>query len=240
MATVLDFSILTNFSAVFIFLTIFLAGWGLFLKTDFFGLGDEGKKVYSLMAFALAFLVILSPTVIEIFAFAIPWLTLLLFIAFFMLFFVLMFNPDFETGWLINQGTTYGFLITFVVIIMLFAFANSFGQDLLEQQPGYTEGQQVADQVDAQGMPQDTFVPEDEVQESTLEGQQGVSNAAGGPAQRDIGSNIVLTIFHPKVLGMFFVLVLATITMLLIAAARSTGSGLRFSNVRSLTRGARG
>lgn len=215
MATVLDFSILTNFSVVFIFLTVFLAGWGMFLKTDFFNLGEKGKRIYSVMAFALAFLVVLSPTVVEIFAFAIPWLTVLLFLAFFMLFFVLMFNPDFDTGWLIEQGTTYGFLITFVVIIMLFAFANSFGQDLLETQPGVGED---IDRIQGESLPADSFVAEEDVQPGELETQNGVSNAgSGAPVQRDIGSNIVLTLFHPKVLGMFFVMVLATVTMLLIA-----------------------
>ncbi len=207
MTTVLDYSILTNFSIIFIFLAIFIAGWGLLIKIDFFKLGSEGKKLYSVMAFALAFLVIMSPGAVQIFSFAIPWFTILLFIAFFMLFFAMVFNPDLDTGWLMNQGVVYGFLITFTVIIMLFAFANAFGQDLLEAQPGVSGAEQVEG-------PSDEFVPVDDVDQP-----RASASGSGGPApaDRDLGSNIILTLFHPKILGMLFVFLLATVTMLLIA-----------------------
>lgn len=215
MATVLDFGILTNFSGVFIFLLIFLGVWALFIKIDFFNMGEAGRRIYSIMAFAIAFLVILSPGAVELFAFAIPWFAILLFIAFFMLFFSMMFNPDLDTGWLINQGVVYGFLITFVVIIMLFAFAAVFGQTLLETQPGVENGG--TSEFSSDGLPADSFVPEDEVPPSELEGQVGVSNAASGSTDRNIGEEIILTLFHPNILGMLFVLVLAAVTMLLIA-----------------------
>lgn len=219
MATVLDFSILTNFSAIFIFLSLFLVGWGLMLKIDVFKLGEEGKKIYSLLAFAFAFIAIMSPGVVELFAFAIPWFAVLTGVAFFMLFFAMIFNPDLDTKWLINQGSVYGFLITFVVIIILFSFSAVFGQTLLETQPGVGgQGLSDADRIQGQTVPADSFVPADEIQESELEGQVGVSNAGGrSPEGRDVGSEIILTLFHPNVLGMLFVLLLATVTMLMIA-----------------------
>jgi hypothetical protein len=216
-STVLDFGILTNFSFIFIFLAVFLAGWGLLLKIDFFKLGNEGRKLYSVMAFALSFIVILSPGVVELLAFMIPWLTIVLFIAFFMLFFAMVFNPDLDTAWLIGQGPVYGFLITFVVIILLFGLSGVFGQDLLEAQPG-VGGVSDADLIRGEALPADEFVPVGDAPTSPLEGQVGASNAGGhAPQERDIGSEIILTLFHPSILGMFFVLLLATVTMLLIA-----------------------
>lgn len=219
MAAVLDFGILTNFSVIFIFLAVFITSWGLLLKIDFFKLGGDGKRLYSVMAFAIAFLVILSPGVVELLAFTIPWFTILIFIAFFMLFFAMIFDANLDTGWLINQGSVYGFLITFVVIILLFGLAGVFGQDLLETQPGVGAGElSDADRIRGESVPADEFIPADQVSESELQGQVGVSNVGGrAPAERDIGSEIILTLFHPSILGMLFVLVLATVTMLLIA-----------------------
>ena len=219
MTTVLDFGILTNFSFIFIFLAVFLVGWGLLLKVDFFKLGAEGRRIYSVIAFALAFIVILSPGIVELLSFMIPWLTVILFITFFMLFFAMIFDQNLDTQWLINQGTVYGFLITFVVIILLFGLSGVFGQQLLEAQPGVGGGElSDADRVRAEGMPADQFVPAEQAPSSPLEGQVGASNAGGhAPEQRDIGSEIILTLFHPNILGMLFVLILATVTMLLIA-----------------------
>ncbi len=211
MSTVLDYSILSDFSIIFIFLTVFLAGLGLMRYIDFFKMGSD-SKLYAVLAFALSFIVVMSPTVVDIFTFAIPWLSIVLLIGFFLLFFAKMFNTDLDTAYLIGQGPVYGFLIAFVVIIFLFALSFSFGQDLLEEQPGFRD----LDRIQGETVPRDTFVPEGQVPPA-FEGQSSVSQQRAAQDQRDLGSNIVLTLFHPRILGMLFVILIATATILLIA-----------------------
>ena len=204
---VLDFSILSSLSVIFVFLAVFITGWGVSMMIDPFKLGDDRKKIYSLLAFALAFIIILSRPVLAIISFSIPWFTVLLMIGFFMLFFSKMLSPDLDVSELAGKPNVYGFLIFFTGIILLFGMAGVFGQSLLEKQPGVT----AADQITGETQPTDQFVPVDEF---VPQEKQGVS-AVVAP-QGDLGSNIVLTLFHPNVLGMLFMLILATITILLI------------------------
>ncbi len=206
MATVLDISILNNLSIVFVFVAVFTAGWGLLYFVNPFGFKDDNKKkVYSVLAFALTFIVILSPTVLGLIVFSIPWLTMVLMVAFFLLFFAKMFDTGLATDKLIRMPVVYGFLIFFVAVIVLFGLGGTFGQTLLETQPG------VADQVDAangQTTPTDTFIPAGEVRPAP---SQPLTQ------ESDFGTNLILTLFHPNILGMLFLMVLGTVTILLLA-----------------------
>ncbi len=208
MATVLDISILSNLSIIFAFIAIFTAGWGLLYLVNPFGFKDDNKKkVYSVLAFALAFIVILSPIALGLIIFSIPWLTVILMAAFFLLFFARIFNPNMETGKLIEKPVVYGFLIFFTAIVFLFGLGGIFGQDLLETQPGVSDQ---VDQATGQTVPADSFVPVGEIRPAPNGGGQGA------PVSNDFGSNLILTLFHPNILGMLFMLMLGTITILLI------------------------
>ena len=96
MATVLDTSILGNLSLVFVFLILFAGGWGLLRLINPFRIKDEKMSLYALLAFALAFIVMLSPSVINIITFSIPWFTVIMMVAFFMLLFAQMFSTDYD------------------------------------------------------------------------------------------------------------------------------------------------
>ncbi len=208
MATVLDFSILGSLSVVFVFLAVFIGAWGLLSTTDMLGLKDK-KSVYAVLALAIAFLVVLSQNVLNLVAFTMPWFAVLTFVGFFMLFFAKMFNPNLNGAELIRKSEVHGFLIFFTAIIVIFGLANSFGQQLLEKQPGVT----TADQISGNTMPTNTFVPVN--QSSATNASNTASTTA--PSTGNIGSNIVLTIFNPKILGMLFMMLLGTVTILLIA-----------------------
>lgn len=177
---------------------------------DPFKTGDKNKSIYALLAFALSFLVMLSPSFLAMFRFAIPWFSLLILVGFFMLFFFSMFSDNYDLGWLGKQPVVYGFVIFFVAIIIIFAFANAFGQDLLEAQPGVTD----ADRIQGDTRPVDEFVPAEDF--DSLETGRTGDTAVPTTQANDLGSNIVLTLFHPKILGTLFMLLLATITILLI------------------------
>lgn len=205
MATVLDISILSNLSVIFIFIAIFVMGWGLLYFINPFQFKDENKKkVYSVLSFAISFLVILSPGVLGLMVFAIPWLTVILLAAFFLLFFARMFNPELSGENLIKMPVVYGFMIFFAALIFLFGLGGIFGQSLLETQPGVDNGGFTT--------PEDTFVPVDQTGGGTLS-----PGNTGAPASNDFGANIILTLFHPNILGMLFMMLLGTVTILLIA-----------------------
>lgn len=214
MATVLDFSILSSLSIIFIFIATFIASWGVTLAIDPFKLKDQGKKIYAILAFALSFIVILYKPVLSIIAFSIPWFAIVLMIGFFMIFFIQMFSTDLDLKYLVKHPSVWGFLIFFVVVIFLFALSNSIGQELLEQQVGPTD----ADLIQGNFGATDEFIP---VEEYDNGGGPGAVNSASVSAQPGntgtVGNNIVLTLFHPKILGMLFMMLLGTITMLMIA-----------------------
>lgn len=209
MATVLDISILSNLSIIFVFIAVFVAGWGLLYFVNPFGFKDENKKkVYSVLAFALAFIVILSPAVLGLMVFSIPWLTIILMGAFFLLFFAKMFDPNLPTKDLIGKPVVLGFLIFFTALVFLFGMGGIFGQALLETQPGVAEE---VDRATGQNGPTDSFVPVHEMRPSN-------GGTPRTPTQsEDFGANLILTLFHPNILGMLFMLLLATITILLLA-----------------------
>ena len=212
MATVLDFSILSNLSVIFIFIAVFIGGWGLLSMIDIFGFKDEGrKKIYAVLAFALAFLVILSRPVLGLVAFSIPWFSVILFVAFFMLFFAKMFDPGLDTASLIKDTRVYGFLIFFVGVVVLFALGGVFGQALLEQSTGVSD----ADRITGVTTPVDSFVPADEFVDQAPRSIEG--SVTPPAASNSFAANIVLTLFHPKILGMLFMMLLGTITILLLA-----------------------
>jgi hypothetical protein len=219
MATVLDFTILSSLSIIFVFIAVFIGAWALMMMVNPFSFKDDAKKkTYSVMAFALAFLVIMSPPVLSIIVFSVPWFALLLIVAFFLLFFAKVVGPKGVPDDLSKQSVVYGFMIFFTVVIILFGLANSFGQVLLEEQPGYGAD---ADRIRGDVRPVDTFSPTDEAEmPGTFDPDSPPpvnQRPAGAIAQDDIASNIVLTLFHPRILGMLFMMLLATITMLLIA-----------------------
>lgn len=217
MATVLDFSVLSSLSIVFVFVAIFVGAWGLLMMLNPFNFDEKKKNVYSVLAFALAFIFILSRPVVSVISFSIPWFAVLVIITFFMLFFTKMIDPGFDTAALPKEPVVYGFLIAFTVIIVLFGMAATFGQDLLEAQPGVSD----ADVIRGETRPTDTFVPVDEdpavvAERQITTGGIPVNGAVTPTASSNIGSNIILTLFHPKILGMLFMMVLATMTILLI------------------------
>lgn len=213
MATVLDFSILGSLSIIFVFIAVFVAGWGLlYLVNPFQFKDDNKKKVYAILAFALSFIVILNQGVLTMIKFSIPWLSIILMIGFFMLFFTRMFDPSFKADELIKKAPVWGFLIAFTAIAFMFGFGQAFGQDLLEEQPGLASD---ADLIEGDTTPTDTFVPADEFTDAEPLRTDG--SVGNGPGSGSYTRNLTLTFFHPRILGMFFMMVLATITILLIA-----------------------
>lgn len=212
MATVIDISILNSVTTIIVFMLVFVGGWGLMTFVDPFKGSQKGASFYGLLAFLAAVLVVLSRKTVGVILIATPWLILLLFIAFFFIFFAKVFGTSDVSLTSAFVGPVKGWLIFFVAIILLFAIGNSFGQDLLEQQvpgqaPPVQTGIPEGSTINADGsvtLPDGTTVPAGQTIPST------------GVATDDFGSNLIFTLFHPKILGVLFLFLMGTLTILLL------------------------
>jgi hypothetical protein len=176
---------------------MFVGGWGMLMLVDPFK--EKGRSFYGILSFLLAVMVVLSRKAVSVILVATPWLMLLILIAFFFLFFAKMLGgPGVQIP--IGEGKVYGWLIFFVAVIILFAIGNSFGQDLLNAQ-----------------------VPEQPATISPVPviAENGTVIGTATPqfdtvASNDFGKNLTLTLFHPKILGILFLFLLGTLTILLL------------------------
>lgn len=185
MTVTLDYGVLGQLAGVFIWLLIFIVTYGLFSMIDPFKL-KGGKGLYGLLAAVIAFMLVISNAFVAFFSFTLPWFAILIFVIFFLIFFGKVADPD---GDLPDGGPGPYIFIGLVVIIILFGLGNVFGDTVREaQQPS-------SSQADMSASPTDTFIPADQV--PTQEAQSQPSTVAS-------------TLFHPNVLGMLFILLVAT------------------------------
>jgi len=185
MAAVLDISILSSVTSVFIFLLVFIGGWGVMTLADPFK--DKGKSFYGIISFLIAILVVLSKGVTGVILFATPWLVVLGLVAFFFLFFAKMFMVS-EGDITSAMKGSFGWFIFFIALIMVFAIGTSLGPSLTKAQ------------FPNQGTTNGTVTP----------------GAPGSTATADFGSNLLFTLFNPKIVGVLFMFLLGTLTILLI------------------------
>jgi hypothetical protein len=204
MAAVLDISILNSVSIVIVFLLVFVAGWGILRFVNPFK--GSAESYYGLMAFLLAVLLVLSRKAVNVILIATPWLILVMMIAFFIIFFSKMFGIDDKSIAHSFSEKGWGWMVFVLVLIVLFALGNSFGQDLLAAtQPGTNV------------TTTEPIVMEDGTVVYPAPGD--VATVSGG----DFGTNLTFTLFHPKILGVLFFFVLATLTMILLNQSTSGG-----------------
>lgn len=220
MATFLDLSIFQHFSGIFVFLIVFAVVYGFLLVTNI--LKDKGgaKGLYAIIAFAFAFLAIISQDTLSIVSSMTPWFTVLI-IFLFLIFFVLrMFtgdNDSFFEGLLKNSGV-YWILAVLFIIILIVSLSSTFGQRLLEQQPGLTPAQQEA--ID-QGSANSSVGTTDPTFTEIQTGVTADAGTSGATSSADFGENVLQTIVHPKVLGMIMLMLIGLFTIVLLAKTQS-------------------
>ncbi len=188
MATFLDISILGNFISIFTFLLVFVIVYGMLELFKMFGDGHRG--LHAIIALAVAFIVIFSKGVVAVIQTFTPWFVILILVIFFILFAVRMFGAtDKDIRDELTSGTTITtWIIIFTVVILLFSLGAGFGQDSLTQGPGGKVTQSNTT-INATGDP-------------------------GSTATTNFNQNLYNTLFHPKVLGLILIMLLAIIAML--------------------------
>ncbi len=205
MATFLDISGLSFFSSIFTFLLIFIVVYALLTWGHVLG---DNSGIHSLIAISIAVLFMFSKDAISVINFVVPWFTIMFISILLILMAYSMFNPGVNVANLLIAGgghkTVIYWIISLAVIIILIGVGNSYGQKV---------GPYLTDSGSSN------------VVDYSLSGSNGTNIASGtadnfrGTGQVDSGNyqtNLGATLFHPKMLGIIFILLLGTFTILLI------------------------
>lgn len=209
MATFLDLSLFQHVSSVFIFLFIFLIVYAFLGVSKIFKDISGHNGIYALIALMVAFLSSFSKGFVSVISTMTPWFTVII-VFFFLVFFVLrMFTTDdafFEE--MLKKGALKWVMVVVFVVILLVSVSSAFGQQMLDNGSGGTTT---------------TTTPAQEggaVYESGTT-TTATTTTADGVATNDFGTNMMQTLFHPKVLGMLLIIMIAFFTILLIARTPS-------------------
>ena len=138
MATILDVSLLQSVDVIFPFIFVWALIFALLQKTKFLGVSPA---INGLLAAVVGFTVLLFRTVVDIINFMIPWFTVaIIFFVLLILVFQTFGLKDADLATAAKDKAVYWTLIGIAIIIAGAAFSSVFGQMMLEQSAGATDG----------------------------------------------------------------------------------------------------
>lgn len=188
MATLLDMGFFSHFAPIFAFLLVFCIVFAILESKKI--LGDH-RGINSLVAFCVASLFVLSGFAIRIVSLAAPYFVVLFIFVLFVVMSVTIFGFDLDRIMKTVASPDYNYILYFVVIfglvIILIVLGQSFGQSLLSG-------------------PADAQAP-----------AVNLSYTGNVSSTNNYEQNLWNTVFHPKVLGLIFVLIIASFAMRLLA-----------------------
>lgn len=191
MATVFDASILQHFTLIFSMILVIAIVYGILQLSNAFH-GSKGLHV--LIATLMGLLMILVPDITAVLGIMVPWFTLLfIFITMLLLVYRIFGASDDMMSSVIQDRSLIWVIIIVAVVIALVSFSTVYGQRLLESGTPVSEGGIM------EGMP------------------APASGTIGGTGTPNFANNLSATFFHPKVLGAMFMLIIATLTMAILA-----------------------
>jgi len=188
MATFFDVALLENFSVIFTFLLVFAIVYAIL---EFAKILGENKGIHAIIALSVAMIMLVSKSALEVINFTIPWFIILFIVAIFgIVGYKLFVGSDVDMGEMLkHSGALRTWIIVIVVVIFIGALAKVYGQNI---------GPYLGSQPD---------VTSGEISED------GEPSTATG----SFTENLSATLFHPKVLGMIFILLIATFTITFLA-----------------------
>jgi hypothetical protein len=206
MATpVLDISLIRYFSPIFTFLLVLAILYALFTYTKLFG---DNKLIHAFLAFIIAvfasFFSTVSVTLIE---WLVPRFTVLfIFIILIIIAYKIFGATDEDMAKMIRSHAGIQWTVGIVVIVLAIGgLSHTFGQQAL----GEEENNQ-----------NQTATAPDEQSPDTIdldEGSAGQPAGGSGTATSDFQTNVKNTFYHPKVIGIVFVLLIATFAVRLLS-----------------------
>ncbi|MBR9676259.1 hypothetical protein GOV05_04580 [Candidatus Woesearchaeota archaeon] len=198
MSSFLDIQILGYFSKIFVFVLIFVLIYAVLSLTKLLG----GKNnLDAIVALTVAFIVIFNQGFVDLVEFMIPWFVLMAIVILLILMNYKLFGGEGDVvSMLVGAGrhkTVVYWIITLSVIIVLMALSSNYGQTVGPYLDGETRNAS-----------------------TPLEHVSGLGDAARGTGDvgtGDFQTNLGATLFHPRMLGMVLILLIASFTMLLLA-----------------------
>ncbi|MFH1439670.1 MAG: hypothetical protein ABIG89_03830 [Candidatus Woesearchaeota archaeon] len=198
MATpIMDVSMLAHFSPIFIFILIFAFLYGAMIKTKVLG---DNKIIIGIISLVVSLIFILIAPLTKIVLIIAPWFTaLFIFLIFSIVVFKLFGASDDDISTVIkNHSTLHWTLIIICIIIAVGAIAAVFGQQSLET--GYGSGAS------------SSTVSIDETGDVIVVGGPGQQYQGQTTAGTSFSNNLAATLYHPKTLGLIFILIIAALS----------------------------
>lgn len=195
---------MSNFNFIFSWLFIFSIVYGFLEFAHPFG--DNKHGLNSIIGFSLATMLLFSTRAINMISFMAPWFVICIIVVFFMIFLEMILGLEITDIKKVVTESHYGRTITYwiisiAVIILIFGFSLEFGQDI----GPYLDEEE---QVENEGSSSSSGGYETTVGNKTVK----VSSTSTGSFKDNLGA----TIFHPKVLGLIAIIMVATFSIRLI------------------------
>jgi hypothetical protein len=217
MASILDAGVVGIFSGIFTFLLVYAFMWGVLSWRKPFG--DKNSGVYAIIALMCAMLSSIIAPIRLFIGFIAPWYLAFALVIFFILFLTGIFglSADKEFPKIIADPRVYVWLIIISVVIAVAGLAFTFGQTALESTNtvptagGSNSGGLTV--IGANGGYQEpgTIVAGTPVYQSG--NGYPIAGQPGSTATPDFQTNLINTMIHPKVLGLFITLIVACLAI---------------------------
>ncbi len=181
----IDITILKGFDVIFVFLFVLVIVYAVLDKIKLFG---DNKGLHGLVAFVAGILTLFSDVAIKTIVTAAPWFVLLLIFFIFILIAFMTFGVK-EEGFLwVMKSDEFSYVRYWVIAFIIIIFLGSLSFAIAEEKGGFPGYKNV-----------------------TME--NATQALAGGPGAPVQASAFWETLFHPKILGMIAILMIALFTI---------------------------
>lgn len=199
MATLLDISIFKHFSSFFAFLLVWIILFAVLEKTAL--LGKERKGLNSLLALVIAFLVLAASNVLNLVSFVVPWFIVMIIVGLLIIFTIRTFGADEDSIIKAIKGDVYPYVIVIAIVILLFGLGSAFGQSALNLGGGGSGSGNTGTNGNYSNLCEGGECPQTNT--------------------NSFSNNLFNTIFHPKVVGMIFIMLVGVFLLVFLTKKES-------------------
>ena len=183
MASLLDISLLDQFSSIFVILFVFSITYAMLTLKNLFG-GNKGLN--ALIAATVAIMFIFSNDAITVIKNTIPWYVIMMMALMFVYLIMKGTGVKIPDSYTNNVGT---WILVIAILVLVFNLSQSLGQKAGPYLGGFG-------------------------QNATSNPDEVIAGQPGDVATSSFSSNFGATLFHPKVLALMLVLVIASFAVL--------------------------
>ena len=180
----LELGFLQYFSPIFVFVLVFVLVYAMLQFTKILG---ENKVLHSIIAVMIAVVFLFSTGATTVVMFIAPWFTIFfIFIMFMIMAYKLFGATDDQVRTVIAKAHSLQYFVLAIgIVIILLGLGSGFGQQLLE------------------------FGATTETATAATGTEAGTATSATASYQE----NLIATLFNPKILGMFLILMIAALSI---------------------------